>query len=261
LRAIALATNARLLVVSCACPDEDFWRARVTARQGQGLAAHHTVDWAGVQRFLAQPGATYPVADPHLALDTTRRLDDLVAATLMWLDQLNDEDAKRPTTTERLRLPTAMPDLRLIELQPEDADAYYALVDRNRGHLTQHGDYLDLGEATPASVTEDLMDPENRNARFGVWRGEQLIGRVDLNPRTTEDFVLGYWLGGEFTGQGYATTACAALIAYGHEALGARTIWAGVTKGNAKSEAVLHRLGFAEVSDQGTYTRFNRRLS
>lgn len=148
----------------------------------------------------------------------------------------------------------------LVELLPEDAAAYYALVDRNRDHLTQHGDYLDLGEATPETVREDLTDPENRNARFGVWLGEQLIGRVDLNPRTAGDFVLGYWLGGEYTGKAYATTACAALITYGQEVLGARTIWAGVTKGNAKSEAVLQRLGFQAVSDQGTYTRFNRRL-
>jgi RimJ/RimL family protein N-acetyltransferase len=163
--------------------------------------------------------------------------------------------------TARLALPTAIPQLRLLELLPEDAVAYYALVDRNRAHLTQHGDYLDLGEATPETVAEDLTDPQNHNARFGVWLGDQLIGRVDLNPRTAEDFVLGYWLGGEYTGKGYATAACAALIAYGQQALGARTMWAGVTKGNVKSEAVLHRLGFEEVSDQGTYTRFKRRLS
>ena len=73
--------------------------------------------------------------------------------------------------------------------------------------------------------------------------------------------MLGYWLGGEYTGKGYATAACTALIAYGLEVLGARTMWAGVTKGNTKSEAVLQRLGFQEVSDQGSYTRFNRRLS
>lgn len=119
---------------------------------------------------------------------------------------------------------------------PEDAPAYCTLVDRNRGHLTKHGDYLDFGEATLESVLEDLTDPENRNVRFGVWLDDQLIGRVDLNPRTAEDFVLGYWLGGEYTGKAYATAACAALITYGQEAWGARTIWAGVTKGNVKSE-------------------------
>lgn len=260
LRAIASAVDARLLVVSCACPDEDVWRARVTARQGQGLPAHHTVDWAGVQRFLAQPGATYAITNPRLALDTLRPLDDLVAETIVWLDRLDAEDTQGRAVADRLTLMTATLGLRLIELLPEDAPAYYALVDRNRSHLTQHGDYLDLGEATPATVAEDLTDPENRNARFGVWLGEQMIGRVDLIPRTTEDFVLGYWLGGAFTGKGYATAACAALITYGQEALGARTIWAGVTKGNTRSEAVLRRLGFEAVSDQGSYTRFNRRL-
>jgi hypothetical protein len=40
------------------------------------------VDWAGVQRFLAQPGATCPVADPRLSLETTQPLDDLVAEAL-----------------------------------------------------------------------------------------------------------------------------------------------------------------------------------
>ena len=257
LRAIASAADARLLVVSCACPDEGAWEALVTARSGQGLPAHHTVDWAGVQRFLSQPGAQYPIAVPHLALDTTRPLDDLVAEVLAWLSQMSNEE---PALPGRLTLPTDLPDLRLIALAQEDAAAYFALVDRNRAHLTQHGDYLDLGEATPETVAEDLADPDNRNARFGIWRSEHLIGRVDLNPRTAEDFVLGYWLGGEYTGQGYATTACAALITYGQETLGARSIWAGVTKGNVRSEAVLRRLGFVEVSDQGTYTRFNRRL-
>jgi predicted kinase len=96
LQAIALAADARLLVVSCACPDEAVWRARVTARQGQGLAAHHTVNWEGVQRFLAQPQAMYVITDPHLSLDTTKPLDELVTATLAWLDRLNDEEGEGP---------------------------------------------------------------------------------------------------------------------------------------------------------------------
>ena len=97
LRVIAAANDARLVVVSCACPDENLWRERVTARQGQGLAAHHTVDWAGVQRFLAQPGMTYPIVGPHVSLDTTRPLDDLVAEVLRWLGQLDSEEAEEPT--------------------------------------------------------------------------------------------------------------------------------------------------------------------
>ncbi|MFT4038445.1 MAG: GNAT family N-acetyltransferase [Thermomicrobiales bacterium] len=159
------------------------------------------------------------------------------------------------------KLATALPNLWLTALRPEDATAYYALVDRNRDHLTQHGDYLDLGEATPESVLEDLRHPQPGAMCCGIWFDDHVIGRADLTPRTTVDVVLGYWLGREFTGHGYATLAGAALIAYGASVLGAQTVWAGVTKGNSKSEAVLARLGFHAVSDQGTYTRFCRRLT
>ena len=154
-----------------------------------------------------------------------------------------------------------MPKLRLVSLTPEDAPAYYELVDRNRKHLTQHGDWTDHGEATPESVRKSLHNLEGRDARFGIWLDGQLIGRSDLNARTPGNFVLGYWLGGEFTGTGYATAACTALIAYGKAELGATTVYAGVTKGNAKSEAVLGRLGFQVVEDRGTYTLFTLPLS
>ena len=148
-----------------------------------------------------------------------------------------------------------------MALAPEDAHIYYALVDRNRGHLTQHGDWTDLGEATLESVQVDLVHFEGLSTSFGIWLDGQLIGRADLNPRTHGNFVLAYWLGGEFTGKGYATAACQALIAYGKAELGATIIWAGVTKGNTKSEALLRRLGFQAVADRGTYTRYKLPLS
>ena len=93
LRAIAATTDARLLVVylflsqrGCLARTRDG-----TPGAGAGRASHGC--WAGVQRFLAQPGAIYEVTDPRLSLDTTKPLDDLVAETLAWLDRLNDEEA------------------------------------------------------------------------------------------------------------------------------------------------------------------------
>jgi len=177
----------------------------------------------------------------------------------------HDQRSGGPEATPRIApsrttIVTDMPNLRLMALCPEDADAYYDLVDRNRRHLTQHGDWTDLGEATPESVHADLVHFEGLNTFFGIWLDEQLIGRVDLNPRTDGNFVLAYWLGGEFTGEGYATAACQALIAYGKAELGATNIWVGVTKGNTKSEALLARLGFQAVADRATYTRFRLSL-
>ncbi len=162
---------------------------------------------------------------------------------------------------ERTTIATGIPNLRLIELTPEDGRAYYDLVDRNRGHLTQHGDYTDLGEATPESVTASLNNEHGRNAQFGIWLDGRLIGRADLCPRTPGHFVLGYWLGSEYTGQGYATVTCKALIAYGKATLGATGVLAGITKGNAKSEALLGRLGFQAIEDRGKYTLFKLPLT
>src|SRR5215217_8151239 len=89
------------------------------------------------------------------------------------------------------------------------------------------------------------------------WEQARHCGQqADLNARTPGNFVLGYWLGGEFTGKGYATAACKALIACGKAELGATNVYAGVTKGYAKSEALLARLGFRAIADRGTYTLF-----
>jgi RimJ/RimL family protein N-acetyltransferase len=153
----------------------------------------------------------------------------------------------------RTTIATAIPALRLVALSPDNAEAYYELVDRNRTHLTQYGDWPDLGDATPESVQASLSDLDDRNAQFGIWLEGRLIGRTDLNARTPGNFVLSYWLGGEFTGKGYATAAGKALIAYGKAELGVRTVYADVTKGNTKSEALLGRLGFRASEDRGTY--------
>ncbi len=161
----------------------------------------------------------------------------------------------------RTTIATDISNLRLVAITPEDADALYDLVDRSRMHLTQHGDWTDLGEATQESVAASLHTSDGPTTQFGIWLDGKLIGRADLNPRTPGNFVLGYWLGSQFTGKGYATAACKALIVYGKAELVATTIWAGVTKGNAKSEAVLRRLGFQAVADRGTYTRYKLPMS
>ena len=155
-------------------------------------------------------------------------------------------------------LATAHPGLVLRELTADQTLIFYALVDRNRSHLTAHGDYAEMLTASVESVALDLRGPDD-DLPFGVWLNDQLIGRVDLVRRDAKNFVLGYWLDSGHTGHGYATIACEALVELAR-LLGATDAWAGVTKGNTPSERVLTRLGFERVADVGAYTRFHLSL-
>jgi fructoselysine 6-kinase len=155
---------------------------------------------------------------------------------------------------------TSIPGLILSRLSGDHVEAYYNLIERNRDHLTAHGDYQEMRKARLRSIAEELKKEPDDGITFGVWLGDALIGRVDLASREAGNFVLGFWLDHEHTGHGYATASCAALIDYGRSILGATDVWAGVTKGNTASERVLERLRFERVADMGTYTRFHRSL-
>ena len=92
---------------------------------------------------------------------------------------------------------------------------------------------------------------------MALWWDDDLVGRLDLNPIETGTFVLGYWLGAEYTRRGFATAAWRALIDHGRAELDATDFWAGVTHGNERSIAVLERLGFARTERLEHHTRFH----
>lgn len=154
-----------------------------------------------------------------------------------------------------------MPELRLIELSEHDLDAYYALIDANREHLTRLGDYASMKTATRDSTRMALREHNGVDLRMGIWFNDQLTGRVDLLPKEPGKSGIGYWLGEAFIGRGFATLACRAIIEYGRNALGIEEVYAGVTKGNSASETVLHRAGFRLLADMGSYNRFVLELS
>jgi len=155
---------------------------------------------------------------------------------------------------------TAVNGLVLKELNVVNAKEYYNLVEKNRAHLTRHGDYSEYKDMTYDEIITKLNDRDDNNLKFGIWLNSDLIGRADLSPRKPGNYVLGYWLSEKYAGNGYATAASIALIDYGRTELGAKAIFAGVTKGNKKSEALLKRLGFEENKDKDTHTVFKLKL-
>lgn len=155
------------------------------------------------------------------------------------------------------QLLTQTPGLILRRLTAADADAYYALVDCNRAHLSQYGDYQAEKVATLDWVISELSQPSS-NFRYGIHLGDRMIGRVDLVlvPVAAPHYTIGYWLRRDSTGRGYAIAACNTVIEYARAALSATDIFAGVTHGNHRSIALLKRLGFRPVAEFATYTRF-----
>ena len=163
----------------------------------------------------------------------------------------------RPPTV----LPTSRAGFELRTLTADDAVAYHALVQANRDHLLRlNDDHLAEVNASVADLAARFSDSADRSLRLGMWLDGRLVGHLALVHRAPPRWGLGYWLAEHATGLGLATTAVTALLEHASTSLGAEEVLAGVSHGNDKSVAVLHRCGFSEVEVFDTYTRFSRRL-
>ena len=135
------------------------------------------------------------------------------------------------------------------------------------------------GSVPPDSV-EDVVAQVcfclDRSFGFGLWLGDILIGHLSVahlsySPGAPEELMapestswgVGYWLGSEFTGHGYATEACRAGMDYVRGEFGATDFYAATRVDNAKSQAVLERLGFEvyKTTDTGLSYRLLERVS
>jgi RimJ/RimL family protein N-acetyltransferase len=154
-------------------------------------------------------------------------------------------------------LATSLAELTLRPLGKQDARALFDLVQENRLHLTALGDYAELVSMSFEQLDTELADTATSNLRFGILLGETLIGSAELIPVDPPRYGLGYWLAEQATGKGYATAAVGRLVAFAREDLGASDIYAGVTHGNHRSQALLGRLGFLPVATFERYTRYH----
>lgn len=71
-----------------------------------------------------------------------------------------------------------------------------------------------------------------------------MIGDLCYRAREYDTYEIGHDFNVQYGGQGYATEACAALIAHIFQALGGRRIVAECNEGNERSWKLLERLSF-----------------
>ena len=89
-----------------------------------------------------------------------------------------------------------------------------------------------------------VADPAHERV-FAIERpGHGLIGMTGFHRGDFGRSELGYWLGRDFWGAGYATEAVKALLAWARVAWGRRMVVAGHFADNPASGAVLDKAGF-----------------
>ena len=85
------------------------------------------------------------------------------------------------------------------------------------------------------------------NLQFNIFLRSNLIGGIGLKKNENLTYVLGYWLGKQYWGNGYATEACIELVDYAFKELKITKINAGHFTKNKSSAKVLEKLGFQEI--------------
>jgi len=157
---------------------------------------------------------------------------------------------KKSNIQRRLEIISTDGTIILKQYALEDAKEAFALIDRNRKHLSQFDDKTADKYPTLESFEESIRNPKNVNRlRFGIWNTNGvLVGSINLtpdadNPKRGE---IGYYLGGEFQHNGYMEKATRTLTYYAFNKLNYEELYAKVTIGNETSAKVLKKSGYIE---------------
>ncbi|HYC03441.1 MAG TPA: GNAT family N-acetyltransferase [Azospirillaceae bacterium] len=154
--------------------------------------------------------------------------------------------------------PLATARLRLVPLTPADTDALAALLAEPGARRFLCDDEILPREAVAAMIGDSVdLAPEG----LGLWRiaaeGDEWVGCVGLLPvsgaalAARPDFAGGVEpiiaLAGHAWGRGYAAEALRAAVAHGMDGLALPRLVALVDEPNARSHALMRRVGFRQV--------------
>ena len=99
-----------------------------------------------------------------------------------------------------------------------------------------------------------LKESNNNELALNIFLDNQLIGGVGLHLHNDNYYELGYWLGKDYWGKGYATESSKYLLEYALGKLDSPKIKSGYFIDNLPSGNVLKKLGFKEVEIEKRYS-------
>ncbi|HVO86439.1 MAG TPA: GNAT family N-acetyltransferase [Candidatus Binatia bacterium] len=134
--------------------------------------------------------------------------------------------------------------LALRQLVEEDAQAYFDLIDADREHFKYGEEVTSLNYPDVQSVLASIRRPNPDRTRFGIWDGDTMVGSINLTTYYPGVAEIGYWVGGQHTGHGYARRAMQPLVDYAFNERQFTRLIASVDHRNIASIKTLQRAGF-----------------
>ena len=137
-------------------------------------------------------------------------------------------------------------DLSLRTVEKTDAQRFaYLCNDESLARYTSRIPHPYTLEHAQGFVEKSARELEEQGEfRFAVCRNDEIIACTGVTPTEDGVFDLGYWVGADYRGQGVATLAAAAIIAFFFERHNAKRITAGHFVDNPASGHILGKLGF-----------------
>ncbi len=102
---------------------------------------------------------------------------------------------------------------------------------------------------TLSDAEEWLARVEENPFNLSIFLNDKLIGGVSLSDRRDNSYELGYWVGADYWGQGFATEAASGLLHLAHSQIRSLVVVANVYKENVVSAQVLRKLGFTATGE------------
>jgi ribosomal-protein-serine acetyltransferase len=147
------------------------------------------------------------------------------------------------------RAPLRTDRLVLEPIGTEHTDALWAATEASLRELERWMLWAVGGtrEGTEAFTAEAERDWEEGTAfHFSIFQDGQLVGALGLETRAPVNRIgeVGYWIGTDRSGRGYATEAGSAVVAFGFRDLGLYRLELRAGVENVASQRVAEKLGF-----------------
>ena len=143
------------------------------------------------------------------------------------------------------------PEIEMRLLEPGDAQACYAMVERNRAYLREWLPWVDRTHSPEdiRNFIETIAIPQyaaNNGPNCGVWMAGEFAGGIGCHviDWANRNCSIGYWVAAGHQGRGVITLCCASLLDYLFDELQLHRVAIECGTGNTRSCAIPERLGF-----------------